>query len=148
MLDRIFKLERYNDLLESHQRFLEFETCGIHYKQVPIINLLLRKGESTQAELARQLHVSRASVAKSIQRLEKDGYVCRTQDDPSKSSRYSKVTLSVSGYERALAVKSVVEKGELAKFEGFSDEELSIYYSFLERINYNLLKCDELCKTK
>ena len=50
---------------------------GAQPRQAPVLGVLARGGEMSQAEVARALNVTAATVAVSAARLEKLGYVAR-----------------------------------------------------------------------
>lgn len=72
--------------------------AGLFYGQMPILDALHRLGTASQKELAQMLHVSAPSIANSVKRLAKNGYIdCEVCEQDKRSHR---LTLTVKGEER------------------------------------------------
>lgn len=142
MYKNIFRTERIIGALECRYSFREFEAAGIHYKQTPVLLALISLGESTQADIARFLYVSRASIGVSIKRLEKDGFV--TKNHKPEDGRCNTVSLTKKGYDIATQSRKLIDKCTIEKFKGFSEQDLLKYLELLKKIEYNLKEINSI----
>lgn len=108
----------------------------VHFSQLPILFSLLHLGDCTQCQIAEDLGISYPSVAVSLKRLEKNGYIRRTASE--KDLRYNKVSLTEKGKNSAEQARDTLEKIVQQKFAGFSEEEQMLLFEFLSRMEQNL----------
>ncbi|MBC8584107.1 MarR family winged helix-turn-helix transcriptional regulator [Youxingia wuxianensis] len=113
----------------------------IHGGQPPILRSLLKLGNCSQRDLAKDLHCSPASIAVSIKRLEKSGMIMKQADQS--DLRYNTITLTEKGKKAALTAKDILDKVTKQKFNGFSPEEIEKLQEFLERMKNNLTSLKE-----
>lgn len=109
---------------------------GIHRTQHRILMHLARQESlPSQKELAKHLDVTPAAVTGALKKIEQDGYVERTLGH---DNRYNELHITEKG--RAVVNKTRLEFSEVdaAMFEGFSDEELDLYISCLEKLQANI----------
>ncbi len=111
-------------------------SMGVYRGQPQIMDYLIKNGEATQRELADYLHVSPASVAVSIKRMAKAGLLEKTADE--NDLRFNKIKITPKGVEIERACRAEFDKIDRRMFNGFSEEELEQFASFLKRINENL----------
>lgn len=91
-----------------------------------------------QKEIAQQLMIEKATVAKAIKTLVKIGYV-RTEVD-SHDKRHTKIFLSKKGHAIMPSMLLFLDEMNQIILENFTDSEIKMVYHFLERMNRNLLK--------
>lgn len=108
----------------------------VHPTQFPILNSLKQLGDCNQCELARSLDTSPASIAVSIKRMEKMGYLIKRPDPTDR--RYNRIVLTPQGRLAAEQSEKMLAEIMQQKLSGFSDEELKQYNSYLRRIKDNL----------
>ena len=90
----------------------------------------------SQKEVARLHHVSAATVAVSLKKLESGGYIRRVVDQ--EDNRYNQICITEKGekiVEKSVRYFQTVEKN---MFDGFSLEEMEMLYEYLGRIRKNL----------
>ncbi len=112
------------------------EEIGVYYSQFPVIDSICRNDGCTQKELADMLMVSPASIAVSAKRLEKSGLITRKTDEA--NARCNRLSITKSGMEISEKCREAFEKIDSKSFDGFSDEELDDFVSYLDRIIVNL----------
>lgn len=83
-------------------------------------------------------HVSTATVAVSLKKLENGGYIQRVVDQS--DNRYNQICITEKG--KAIVDGSILffQKLEAQMYEGFGAEELETLQGFLDRIYHNLNK--------
>ena len=99
---------------------------SIHPKQGPIMGILLKNEGLSQADLVRELGVTAATVAVSISRLERLGYVRRERNEKNQRANVLSLTETVLMEVRDAALK------------GFDDAELDQIMAYCGRMTRNL----------
>lgn len=110
--------------------------ASIHPKQGPVLGFLLCRGHCSQADLVRELHVSAATVAVSISRLERLGYVRRERNK--QNQRANVISLTDTGRAEALKLQAALREVSHAALMDFNAEELDTIERYCERISANL----------
>lgn len=109
---------------------------GIQPSQIPILMILNHSDGCSQRRMAELLKNKPSTVNVSIQRLEKNGLVCRRRDE--KDQRMTRVYLTDSGSEMVAEIKKRVNEMEKRMFENFSDTELCLMKRFFCQILENM----------
>lgn len=104
--------------------------------QPEILEYLDEHGDCSQRELADFLGVTPASIATSLKRMSKSGFIERTSDENDR--RINRLRLTEKGMEILLAGRNECDRVDKAMFNGFSDEEISSFTDMLSRIAENL----------
>ncbi len=112
------------------------EAEHVHPRQAPILGMLLHNEGMSQADLARALKVTPATVAVSAARLERLGLICRRRN--ARNQRANVLALTQTGRAKAQRLLEAMEAVRLAAFEGFSEEELAQLDSYCARMTQNL----------
>lgn len=110
-------------------------------RQLPLIEALLAHPDSTQQELAEQLHVSPASIALSTKRLAKAGLIEKSVD-PANQRRNRLRATETALRETALHRKAVQAVDDVT-FRGFSESEKAEALRLLNRMADNLSDGEE-----
>ena len=133
-------IHRYH-ITKSAQR------AGLYYGQPMILEYIKNHDLCTQRELADSLHISPASVATSIKRLEKSGFVRRASDKD--DVRKNRLSLTDEGLKTLSDFRSICDETDKKMFHGFSEEECEQLCNFLQRL-YNNLDTEKLtnCQMK
>lgn len=123
-----------------HKNFVENKLCsskiGIFPAQHRILMQLAVNPGINQKELARKLNVSPATVAISIKKLIKEGYISR--ENQKEDNRNNLLTITDSGRDVLEKSIKVFEKIDKQMFMGFNDNELEQLKNYLSRISVNL----------
>lgn len=123
---------------KNHRSLLEhcLNKNGLFRGQHQVLMCVWKNPGASQKELAGFHNVSTATIAVTLKKLEKGGYVRRIMDQ--EDNRSNKIGLTEKGtreVETSLKFFQTVEKDML---EGFSDSEKEDLYEYLERILSNL----------
>lgn len=123
------------------------QKAGLYYGQPMILEYIKDNNFCTQKELADSLHISPASVATSIKRLEKTGFVTRTADK--EDVRKNRLALTDEGLKTLTDFRSICDETDKEMFRGFSEEECRLLCNYLQRL-YNNLDTENLtnCQMK
>ncbi len=109
---------------------------NIYRGQPEILGFLIDNGECSQKQLAESVGVSAASIATSLKRMCRAGFVERTEDEADR--RINRIRITEKGREAFLAGRAECSKVDTRMFEGFSREEIDIFSEYLLRITENL----------
>ena len=112
------------------------EPDKLHPGQMRILIILAEEGCCNQRKLMRELCCSAASVATSVKRLEKSGYV-KKEADPD-DLRSTRIDLTETGRDLALESIRCMKKLEAIQLAGFSEEELQQMVEFQSRMMENM----------
>lgn len=111
---------------------------GIHRTQHRILMHLARHDSlPSQKELAKHLDVTPAAVTGALKKIEQDGYVEVTLGH---DNRYNELRITEKGRALVDHTRMLFSEADSSMFEGFSDDELDLYISFLEKLQINMKK--------
>lgn len=109
---------------------------GIHRAQHRMLMMLSEAEYDSQAELARALEISTATVTVSLKKLERDGYIQKKAKE--EDSRVNFVSLTAKGEEIVKKSKEIFGYLDNQLIKGFADEELITLRRYLSRMYNNL----------
>ena len=118
-----------------------FEGTGLHRAQHRTLMVLSRNEYESQVELAKALEVSTATLAVSLKKLERDGYIQKTAK--AEDSRAKFVTLTEKGKEVVEMSRTIFGKIDDQAVQGFSEEDLILFRKYLKRVYENLLAIEK-----
>ena len=124
----------------SHHHLFERKVSefGVHRSQHKILMFLSRHGESitTQKDIAKNFDISAAAVAVSVRKLETDGLISRIADE--RDNRSNIISLTEQGKKVVEKTKSLISSIDEAMFDGFDDNEIVQFSSYLSRLCDNI----------
>ncbi len=109
---------------------------GLYFGQPGILEYISLNNGCTQKELAEHLHISPASVATTLKRMEKSGFIARKEDK--NDSRKKRLMATEKGVNALRNFRIVCDETDVQLFNGFSDEEKEQLMSYLKRLNANI----------
>lgn len=126
-----------------HHALLEnrLSSTGVYRSQHRILMCISKNPDISQKDLAKMNEVSTATIAVSLKKLEKGGYISRLMDE--QDNRFNQLRITEKG--RMVVEKScqIFSEVETAMFEGFSEEDYVKMGELLDRIYENLKQCNE-----
>ncbi len=123
-------------LLHRYRISTALSGLNIYRGQPEILEYLNDHGGCSQRELADFLGVTPASIATSLKRMSKAGFIKRTADKADR--RINRMSLTEKGEATLKAGRAECDKVDRLMFSGFSDEEISVFSDMLSRIGENL----------
>lgn len=124
--------------MHHHHSVAVLEELGLLFGQPPVLFNLWHRDGQTQAELARHMNRTPATVTATLTRMERDGWIERRRDP--NDNRVLRVYLT----EKANGVHEEVDKRireiEAATFAGFTESELALMRRFFLQMEDNLEK--------
>ncbi|WP_340819754.1 MarR family transcriptional regulator [Methanolobus sp. WCC4] len=122
----------------------ELEPYGIGSGQFPFFMRLLHHEGVSQESLASMLRYDRATITRSVNKLEEMGYVSRKRD-PNDKRAYC-VFLTDKGREMESALFSISTKLNDVLLRGFSEEEKAMFISLIGKAAMNIAEENEIKK--
>ncbi|WP_294562110.1 MarR family transcriptional regulator [uncultured Traorella sp.] len=117
------------------------ESEGLFYGQLPILETVRTKGCCTQREIATALNVTPPSVATSVKRLVKKGYLAKKTDE--KDQRSTLITITESGNLKTQACRKKFDEMDERIFDALSDQECEGLAHILDKLNASMRKENE-----
>ena len=132
-IDKMFHTEHmHKSLIESRVKEI-----GIHRTQHRILMRLARHGKlPSQKELAEKLEVTPAAITIALKKIENNGYITRTLG---KDSRFNEIEITEKGRALVKLTRETFMETDRSLFKGFTEEELKLYISCLDKIQKNIV---------
>ena len=109
---------------------------GLYHGQPPILFTLLNAGGCTQKDISKRLDISQATVAVSIRRLLKAGFISKTPDQ--KDLRRNRIELTEFGKETANACRKQIDLVFERMYAGFDENEIRSLTAIFQKLSENL----------
>lgn len=139
---RISHMQRH--LGRMHHRIVEarVRSLGIHPSQHFLLMRLSEMGRvPSQTQIAEELDVSPASVARTLKQLEAGGYIERCGSDV--DGRRNEIAISKKGEEMVQCSRKIFDRMDAARFKDFSPDELDVLEALLQRQMDNLRRLEQ-----
>ena len=137
MNNKIIKVKEINELfrnltfLKFKTTFSKFKDIGLHPNQFFFLNIIFENDGITQKELTTLTNRERATITKTLQRLEKSALITKVNHNDNKSS---KIYLTEKGKEIHSKIKELQDE-ELIKLLGIlNDKELEDLSLMLKKL--------------
>ncbi len=109
---------------------------GLYFGQPMILEYIIDHDFCTQKEVASAMHISPASAAVTLKRIEKAGLITRTADDA--DSRKNHLSVTDKGRNALSEFRKICDTTDEDMFRGFSQEDLETLHGLLVRLHSNL----------
>lgn len=139
---RISHMQRHLGRMQHRIIEARVRSLGIHPSQHILLMRLSDLGRfPSQAQIAEELDISPASVARTLKQLEAGGYIERCGSDV--DGRRNEIAISGKGVEMVQRSREIFGRLEAASYAGFSAEELDALESLLQREMDNLRRLEQ-----
>lgn len=115
-------------------------SLGLYFGQPAILEFILQNKYCTQKELAEHLHISPPSVATTLKRMEKAGFIKRIEDES--DTRKKRLAVTEKGENALHKFRKLCSETDSQLFVGFSENEKEQLMSYLKRLNGNIADSD------
>ena len=112
-------------------------SIGLYFGQPMMLGYISANPGCLQKEVASNLHISDASAATSLKRLEKAGYILR--EDNKKDARQKILSITEKGTAAMEEFHKICDETDTQFFSGFTEDERAELQSFLKRLQENLI---------
>ena len=138
---RISHMQRHIGRMQHRIIEARVRSLGIHPSQHFLLMRLSDMGRfPSQAQIAEELDISPASVARTLKQLEAGGYIERCGSDV--DGRRNEIAISCKGVEMVQRSKEIFDGLEAVSYAGFSEEELDQLEALLMREIDNLRRLE------
>ncbi len=133
----------------KHRKIMQqyLNETGVFHAQHRLLMEIYRNQNASQIDIARLMDVSAATVAVSLKKLQKGGYINKEMDEG--DNRLNQITITDKGNRVIEQSKQIFEATDKRVFEGFTQEEKSALSVLLNKLDANLARMeDELKKER
>ncbi len=127
----------------KHRRIMQnyLDKTGVYHAQHRLLMEISRNPNASQKDIARSMDVSASTVAVSLKKLEKGGYINKEMDEG--DNRLNKITITEKGNKVVEQSKQIFDSVDRKVFEGFTDEEKTTLLVLLQKLNANLVRMED-----
>lgn len=127
------------NISRMHHTYMEknLDETGVYHVQHKILMYLSDHSGVPQTKIAENFHVSTATVAVSLKKLETGGYITRSTDK--KDNRYNCVSITERGMEIVQKSKCIFVFTDKQVMQVLTEEEKEILGACLEKLQNNLI---------
>lgn len=136
-------IHMFGAVMRTHDILLNkiLNRYGLYKSQPVILELLERYPGITQQELADCLEVSKATIAASLKRMERVGFVQRTPDP--QDTRRNRITITEQGRKASRDCRQEVERLKETLFSQVTPQDEVLLTDLLRRMYESLLQLRE-----
>lgn len=131
-------LDKYIYVAKLHRAILErqLSKTGVYRSQHQFLMYIVCHPKASQKEIAERYHISTATVAVTLKKLEKGGYIHRLvhQED----NRFNQISITERGQAVVDKSMKLFQAAEEQMFRGFDEAEQTQLMGFLDRMESNL----------
>ncbi len=109
---------------------------GVYRSQHQILMYIAANPDASQKDIARMHQVSTATIAVTLKKLEKAGYIRRAAD--TEDNRYNRMQVTEKGEEVVRQSYQIFRQIEEKMFSGFEEEDFRRFQELMQRICGNL----------
>lgn len=133
-------VEKYMKINRIQRSVIERQLgkTGVYRSQHQILMFVADSPNVSQKDIAAKYEVSTATIAVSLKKLEKGGYIRRIVDE--KDNRVNQICITEKGKKVVEDSVRIFKRIESRMFEGFSDEDFNKMGELLDKVFANLEK--------
>ncbi|NLK86180.1 MAG: MarR family transcriptional regulator [Clostridiaceae bacterium] len=132
----------------KHRKIMQsyLNETGVYQAQHRLLMIISHNPNASQKDIAMSMDVSAATIAVSLKKLEKGGYIKRKTDQG--DNRLNQITITQKGNRIVEQSKQIFEATDRKVFEGFTQEEKDTLSALLQRMGSNLARMEDEIKSK
>jgi DNA-binding MarR family transcriptional regulator len=132
----------------KHRKVMQsrLDETGIYQAQHRLLMKIAHSKYASQKELAESMDVSTATIAVSLKKLEKGGYIQKIMDKS--DNRYNQIIITEKGNQIVGQSRQIFDNSERKLFQGFTAEEKSTLFGMMQRLHANLSEMEDEIKSK
>jgi len=130
----------------KHRRIMQYylDETGVYQAQHRLLMHISCNRNVSQKDIADSMGISAATIAVSLKKLEKGGYINKVMDEG--DNRFNQITLTDKGKSVVEQSIRIFEETDSKVFEGFTEDEKSALAALLQKLDDNLIKMEEEIK--
>ena len=122
------------------------DETGVYHSQHRLLIKIAHTPNASQKDIAESMDVSAATIAVSLKKLEKGGYI--KKEIAEGDNRLNQITITEKGKKVVEQSKQIFGLTDQKVFEGFTEEEKLTLFVLLKKLNANLNKMENEIKLK
>ena len=138
--DLLIALRKITRAIDMHSKKLAKET-GLTAPQLLVLQSVARDKRAKPSDIARQVHLSQATITSIVDRLVRAGLVVRERSEHDRRSL--EVVLTEEGRKRLVDAPELLQEGFLSAFEHLADWEKSLLVSSMQKVAF-MMDADNL----
>lgn len=130
----------------KHRKIMQnyLDETGIYQAQHHLLMRISHNQNASQKDLAMAMDVSAATIAVTLKKLEKGGYIKKEMDEG--DNRLNQITITDKGNKVVERSKQIFDSTDKKVFEGFTEEEKDTLCALLQKLDSNLAKIENEIK--
>ncbi|WP_058486698.1 MarR family winged helix-turn-helix transcriptional regulator [Defluviitalea phaphyphila] len=126
------------DFKIKHRKIMQhyLQKTGVYHSQHRLLMEIARNKYASQKDLAKLMGVSTATIAVSLKKLQKNGYINKLIDK--NDNRLNNITITKKGNEIVKQSKQIVDSIDEKLFSGFKKEDIYTLFTLFQKLNANL----------
>jgi len=122
----------------KHRKIMQnyLDKTGVYQAQHRLLMTIAHNPNTSQIELAKSMDVSPATIAVSLKKLEKEGYINRQKDKD--DNRLNNITITEKGNRVVEQSRQIFKLSDEKVLEGFTEDEKYTLFVLLKKVNANL----------
>ena len=143
-MDKKYLVWEFCKISREHRKLLEKRICslGIHPSQHHFLMYISKNTACTQNSIATAMEISAATVAVSLKKLEKGGYIEKKSSHS--DGRSNLIVLTPEGKAVVEQSEAMFEELDRQMFDSILEEEQEQLHAYMERIINNLKAMEEI----
>ncbi len=132
----------------KHRKIMQnnLDATGVYQAQHHLLMRIAHNPSASQKDLSLSMDVSAATIAVSLKKLEKGGYIKKEMNQG--DNRLNQITITEKGNGVVEQSKQIFDSTDRQVFEGFTDEDKCTLSALLQRLEGNLTRMEEEMKSK
>jgi len=132
----------------KHRKIMQhyLDETGVYQSQHRLLMAISHNPNVSQNDIARLMDVSPATIAVSLKKLEKEGYIKREKDEG--DNRFNIIAVTEKGNKVVEQSRRIFESTDQKVFEGFTEEEKSTLSALLKKLEVNLVRMEDEIKLR
>jgi DNA-binding MarR family transcriptional regulator len=140
---------RFNQIMHQligfaikHRKIMQsyLDKTGVYQAQHHLLMEISHNQHASQKDLANSMEVSTATIAVSLKKLEKGGYINKVMDQ--EDNRLNQITITEKGNKVVEQSRRIFELTDQKVFEGFTEEETAALSALLQKLDANLARME------
>lgn len=133
---------------KKHKKIMQYylDETGVYQAQHRLLMEISRNPNISQKDIARSMDISPATIAVSLKKLEKGGYIHKSMDEA--DNRFNQITITEKGNRVVEQSKQIFEATDRKILEGFTAEEKNTLSLLLQKLDVNLAKMEDEIKLR
>ena len=132
----------------KHRKIMQYylDETGVYQAQHRLLMVIAHNPNTSQNDIAKMMDVSAATIAVSLKKLKKEGYIKKEMDE--EDNRLNKIALTEKGNRVVEQSRQIFESTDQKVFEGFTEEDKNTLSVLLQKLNDNLARMEDEIKLK